>query len=202
MPRSTLAEKVAFLCTLHTQAEVARMLNASVRSVRRWKNEGVKPKRVETVRAVYQAANNARKSLQRQARKERAPLPRVAVPPRVKRVTRIDPSDPRARRRISSDTVAYDVRNMTVDQIRAILRYLRDTARIVRIIYRVPIGGTSIGGRDARGRKKTGRVYPKGGNASTEWERDFDMRSNAYIDELLSDVFAEHRRALYIMVVD
>jgi hypothetical protein len=81
---------------------------------------------------------------------------------------------------------------MSMQDIRAILRWLRDRDRIVRVIYKIPKGGTSLGGRD----------YLKGGQSSTEWEADFGMFTDDEIDAWMGDLFAGHRRMLYIMVAD
>lgn len=190
MARYSTRDKIALLSTVYTQKEIAARLRVSVRTVRRWKNEGVEPRKPPE--SLTRETANVHRQLRRAANKARAPLPRVPVPPKVARVQRLDPADPKLQRRIASDTVSYDVRNMTESDIRRVLRYLRDTDRIIRMIYKIPRGGTSLGGRD----------YPKGGQASTDWEADYGEFSNADIDGLLSQVFANSRRLLYIMVID
>jgi transcriptional regulator with XRE-family HTH domain len=190
--RRTVRDKVALLATRYTQKQIAEKLGVSTRTVRRWKNENVQPARVQTEAKLRSLAASVRKTLQAQARKARAPLPNVPVPPKARRVLRLDPSDPKLVRRIDSDTVSYDVRGMSMQDIRAILRWLRDRDRIVRVIYKIPKGGTSLGGRD----------YLKGGQSSTEWEADFGMFTDDEIDAWMGDLFAGHRRMLYIMVAD
>lgn len=190
MARYSTRDKIALLSTVYTQREIAARLGVSVRTVRRWKNEGVEPRRAPETLA--RETTNVHRQLRRAANKARAPLPRVPVPPKVRRVQRLDPSDPKLVRRIASDTVSYDVRNMSESDVRRVLRYLRDTGRIVRLIYKIPKGGTSLGGRD----------YPKGGQASTDWEADFGDFENDDIDAMMQNVYANSRRLMYIMVID
>jgi len=192
MRRYTVRDRVALLATRYTQKQIAEKLGVSVRTVRRWKNEGVTPHSVQAQAKLRSLATSVRKTLQTQARKARAPLPQVPVPPKARRVLRLDPSDPKLVRRIDSDTVSYDVRKMSEDDIRAILQWLRDRDRIVRAIYKIPKGGTSLGGRD----------YPKGGQSSTDWEADFGMFTDAEIDKWMGSMFAFKRSMLYIMVAD
>lgn len=192
MKRYSVRDRVALLATRYTQKQIAEKLGVSVRTVRRWKNENVQPARPETLEAIRKTAETVRRTLAREARKARAPLPKVAVPPKTARIQRLDPTDPKLVRRIDSDTVSYDVRGMSMQDIRAILRWLRDRDRIVRVIYKIPKGGTSLGGRD----------YLKGGQSSTEWEADFGMFTDDEIDAWMGELFAGHRRMLYIMVAD
>jgi len=159
----TTAQRVQLVRTGRTQAEAAQLLGVSVRTIRRWEREGVTPKDDSKLR---QASNNARRRLMRS--KGAGRVPALPVPPVTQRQKRIDPRDPRSStdpknaRRINADTVSHTVRGWSVEQIAQLLRWYAERNGQIRLVYRVPAGGTEY--------KNGGRVLSKATNSGTTWK--------------------------------
>lgn len=195
--RLTTAERVRVLTARATMAEAAQAIGVSVRTLRRWKNEGKEPGDADTRRKLVQASTRERAKILRAGRtgSDRYVVPPVPVAPPTHRVLWRDWNDPSGKRKIISDTIAHDIRNMTISDVQKLLRYYADRGAEIRFVYRVPIGGTSLGGKE----------YLKGGNASTMWKVLLPSMSE---DRLLSFIYDLHpsgitsqgRRLLYMMV--
>jgi hypothetical protein len=182
----TPRDYVFILSQTHTQAEIAKITGKSARTIRRIKadpNYNAKP---DTIKAVKKAGTRERNKLRtvdvkksiRQAnetiKKERynSELPKkprgkstyrapdVPVVPPSQRLTRLDPSDPKLKRRMWSDVISFDVEKLAIDHIIDLLIYYRDRLTYsVNIIYRVPRGKSSLGGQR----------YNKVGHSGTGW---------------------------------
>lgn len=196
--RLTTAERVRVLTARATMAEAAKAIGVSVRTLRRWKNEGKEPGDADTRRKLVQASTRERAKILRAGRtgSDRYEVPNVPVPPPTQRVRWRDREDPTGRRTVRSDTIAHDLRGMTIGDVLRLLRYYADRGAMIRIIYRVPKGGTSQGGRE----------YSRSANASTTWTV---LSANADTDKLLSLIYdlhpdgtaAQGRRLLQLMVL-
>lgn len=169
-----------------TQLEAAIFLQVSERTIRRIKNDPNHKVLKSTAARIEKNANVDRKrareidpdelkrradeTAEREHYKSRLPkkprghakieIPDIPVIPPVQRLTRIDPRDRKAERRMWSDVIAYDVQHTELkDVINLLYYYSRKRRAAFNIIYTVPKGGTSIGGK----------TYTKGGQSGTGW---------------------------------
>lgn len=178
-------------------AEVAKLVGVSERSLRRWKNEGVQPRDAGTAQRLTKTAAEARRRVRRAGARgaDRFVVPNVPVPPITKRIYWRADTDPPGKRTRRSDTISHDLRGLTIGDVLALLRYYAVRRGQIRFVYRVPKGGTSLGGRE----------YNKAINASTGWITLTPWLSD---DRLLGMMYDLHpsgttsqgRRLLYLMV--
>lgn len=180
------ADYVQQVLQTRTQKQAAEFLGIGERTLRRIKNiPGYQP-RETTIKRVAHAGERerARVSRVRVTQKLRGRgsfrVPKLRVIPPVKRQTRLDPRDKRLKRRMWSDTLAFDVRKLRGADLLELLQYYRDRGVPVNIIYRVPEGGRSLGGR----------TYPDGGRAGTGWES-----LEGWSDQELLDWIADIQKA-------
>jgi len=115
MPRRlTTRERVLQLSQRYTQAQIADKVGVSVRTVRRWKNEGVEPSRAENERALSKAVASVRGALRKRAARQGFEIPEEMrlIPEKFERMMRIDPMDPQRKRRIPYQSIEFDVRRL------------------------------------------------------------------------------------------
>lgn len=201
LPRRTTREQVLTLLIERTQVQVAKMLGVSVRTIRGWKNEGVKPSKANAV------------ILSRVVRDERVKIKKrqlsffVKHDKSGKKVPRAIPFVPMAiqitgSRRVYrdfvtnevylSDNVFYAVDKLNENDILKILVRLRDSRKYdgFYLICDVPEGGTSPGGRD----------YLQGGRFGSQPE-DFLTRTGLRRTEDLYEIIdynARHNAEGYV----
>lgn len=200
-------------------ADVAKLLNVSIRTARRWKNENVKP---------APKSKRAASKLQREASREvrRIAATQVADRKKHKGAVRLDrsklPTIPKHHRRklkrykfdrakgkttatgeeYESNWANYDVRGWRFDEIAALLVQVWQAGRAFQFIYEVPAGGMlpKSGGKPGRKVKKTTRmstapIDPR----AFEDEGGIVEWLSRYID---FEVGMKGRRMLYIAVDD
>jgi hypothetical protein len=86
--------------------------------------------------------------------------------------------------------VNYDVSTLDVRALFDFLRGLREQEARIQIIYKVPKGGTSLGGRD----------YPKGGRANTgSVDLSEDMTDSDLWDETMGPLHEHPGKPLRIL---
>lgn len=189
----TVQDKVLTVLQRHTQAEAARLMGVSPRTIRRWKNENVQPCESYSKRLTHEAARE-RRTIERygSAPSQNFEPPKLRVPVPAARQTRRDPSDKSGKKKIPSDTIIFDVRKLRPADIAALVTHYRKRKGSFRVILRLPPNKIS---------KKFG-AYPKGQrNVSTQWEFMEQFRNEqqvgAYLDGLRRDGIIS-----YIVVTD
>jgi hypothetical protein len=172
MPRRTqysIVERIMILAQRHTQKEIARMLNIGERTVRRWKNEGVQPSTKEREQRLTRAAADER----RRVMKGPDALTVKVLPPHQRK----------------GDSTYYDLRRINFQQKVDILKALQERSQYVRLVIRVPVGGT-----DYRGRK-----LKDGGYFSSQWE-DLSGLTEPDIADLIQKI-GDHRFVHQVVTV-
>jgi len=182
-----------------TKTELARRLGVSRSTVRRWLNDESKPAPItldrmeKTLRKEYK---RVRSISDRSNRAERATPPPMAIPFAGRRmmIKERDIYGEETGRKILSEWVNYPVFDYDRRAVFDLLRGLRDSGAVVQFIYRVPRGGTSLGGREYKG----------GGRSSTgPLKLSEDMGdAELYENTLLAFDDAPGLRLLYVAVVD
>jgi transcriptional regulator with XRE-family HTH domain len=111
-----------------SQAAIARRLGASVRSVRRWKNEGVTPSDKAASRLARAAADVGRKlrAHNRRISRGRQPVPDRPLPRGIRRKLKQYDQGKDTGRTYEAEWVNYPVRGMGIDDVIAILESLYD----------------------------------------------------------------------------
>lgn len=147
--------------------EVARELHVSERTLRRWKNEGVKPSasKAGSVEHLVKQSAKVRRRVVARAKREGFDLSDVPVPVDAKRIQRIDPYDPDRKRRIPSDTVELSSRARTDTNkwVELLIRYRdRQNRKRARAAFRSVV--IMHGSFESEGRMR------RGGPTMTEWE--------------------------------
>lgn len=158
------AERILTVLQTRTQKQAAVYLGVSVRTVRRWKNEGVEPVE-DNRRVLVKASGLARRALirrgeyepktvvrltdrekvttildadERKRARHIVPKTRVIFPSQ--RQSRVDPRTAHLNRKkwryVPSDTVIFDVHKGTVESITDLLEVYRPESRGFRLIYR------------------------------------------------------------------
>lgn len=172
-----------------SKSELARRLGVSRSSITRWL-EGKEPKAetLERIRAPLQKTyTRVRERATAQNRRVKAKLPPMAIPFQAKR-QKIKDRDPITRKVIPgkfiySDWLNIDVQHYTIDAIFDLLRSLRDASEIIQIVYRVPRGGTSLGGRE----------YRAGGNSATSMQQITPRLGDAELWERTLGAIYDHK---------
>lgn len=192
MAQRSLADSLVILVRKGlTVAKIAKRYGVSERTIRRWKNQGVQPNTVNrrsVVPHILRDKNTEIRRLRAVAKRSGAVFPDVPVPVVTERIQRRDALKPDTF--VDSDSVFYHVKGYSARDIFELMRLLRNEKKIVRIIYKVPKGGTSLGGRE----------YAKGGRTSTDWERFYSEFSDDDLFGLIETVRPE--RFIYIATLD
>lgn len=102
------------------------MLNVHHKTVQRWLAETNEIKK--NVPLLVKAAAKERATIRRKARKEGYSPPQVAVQPPSRRMTRIDPFDPKGERLIWDTQIAYEVKVLPEEDMLGILGEYRRRA--------------------------------------------------------------------------
>lgn len=184
-----------------TKRELARILGVSPRTVGRWLADESKPRAdtLERLRPTLQKQHaKSRRVAERLNRKADAdpPFTQIPVAGVRKMIAERDIEGNKTGREYSSDWVNYDVSTLDTRALFDFLRGLAERGAKVQIVYKVPKGGTSLGGRD----------YPNGGQASTgAVDLDPEMGDSALWDETLGPLH-EHPgkplRTVWIAVLE
>lgn len=183
----TLPDQLTILNERYTQRELAKKFRVSDRTIRRWKNENGAPSAAhrKTQARIAKASSATRRELLAQGRSKvqdfKIPVS-VRVPPKLHRITRIDPRDPKRRRRILSDTLDADVSRLRPFDIYALLVAYRDKANRER-----RRAGFRLMVRMAEQFESGGMVRPAGGRTMTRWE-EFNDWEDDEIAEYLSEI--------------
>jgi transcriptional regulator with XRE-family HTH domain len=171
--RYSTRDKIVALSQRFTQAQIARKLRVSERTIRRWKNEGVEPSKTKTasVAKLQSQFERERKRVAQSLERDRAK--HRGAPRLEKRVAVLPIPERRAIRQYrggkwtgkyrESDWLNYDVSRLSFAEVHALVVALRDQGRVVQLIYRIPKGGRYP--RDERGRP--GRVVDKATKVGT-----------------------------------
>ena len=142
-----------------TKSELARRLGVSRSSVTRWLAGGVPSDatRQRIGSALRRDYQRVKRTAERINRRAKAAPPEQAIPIAGKRtmINERDRYGDETGRQIPSDWVNYDVSTYDVQTIFDFLRGMAKMRRGIQIVYRVPAGGTSLGGREYT---KTGRA--------------------------------------------
>lgn len=183
------------------QSELARRLGVSRRTVGRWLNDEAKPsprtlERIEgTLRAEYKRVTAATRRINRHFKADPPPM---AIPFAGERrmVRERDMYGKETGKEFASDWVNYDVGDYDIKAIFDLLRGLRERGSAIQIVYRVPKGGTSLGGREYKG----------GGRASTTPQEINPEWSDSELWERTIGPLHDHPgaklRVLYIAVLE
>jgi len=124
----SLADALTVQSQQFTQRELAKRYRISTRTIRRWKNEGGTPAAFHD-RVANRILKDGRATRRRMVRQHGEAIPPgVAVPPPIRRITRIDPSDPKRKRRVASDTLEADTEKLRADDLLQLLIGYRDRA--------------------------------------------------------------------------
>jgi transcriptional regulator with XRE-family HTH domain len=181
-----------------TKAELARRLGVSARTVSRWLNDEAKPspetmQRIDkTLRKEYK---RVRDTADRINRHFDARPPRMAIPIAGERrmLHKYDRYGKDTGELEASDWVNYDVRTYDVQTIFDMLRGLKEKRRVIQLIYKIPKGGTSLGGKE----------YEGGGRSSTEITRLNPSWGDAELWERTLGPLQDNRlKLLYVAVLD
>lgn len=119
-------ERVMSILQFHTQKEAAVIVGVSERTIRRWKNEGVKP-------TLQHFDSLKLESIKIRQKARRQGAPNVAIPPRVIK---------------RKDSLYLQVSKEKQKEQFNILKALRQQQGLVRFVIKVPKGGSSPGGRE------------------------------------------------------
>lgn len=175
-----------------TQKSLSNRLSVSERTIRRWKNEGVKPRSSGVFSRVVKLASVEKKRLRSRAKRAGVELPDISLPPDTKKLYWRDPNDDT--REFESDTVSYDVHRFDTDYIIELLRYLRDERYAIRLVYKVPAGQPEYSRSSGRS-----TIAAKTVRAGTIWERDWHVFTNVEIDAYVADLSVY--KILYVMAI-
>jgi hypothetical protein len=154
--RTSARAKLVLLAQTYTTREIARMIGAGERSVRRWKNEGKEPRKpvvAKRLQKVYaREAETVRRELRRDKIAHPSAHPKAEHLPPVRGVRRMLKERVINRktgeavatgREVVSSWINYDVRGWNVREIHALLVSLWEAGgnRDVQFIYEIPKGG-------------------------------------------------------------
>lgn len=151
-------ERVLTVLRGRTQKEAAKILRVSPRTIRRWKNEDVRPSN-DYDKRLSRVAARERDRIRRDYKDRGEDLPPGGYIPeghrrRLKNYVRGKPDGTYR----DSEWLNYNVAEMTLQEILDLIKWGRDQGyTALQVIYHVPKGGTSLGGRE----------YKKAGNAMT-----------------------------------
>jgi transposase len=213
--RYTLRDKLVTLSQAYTQKQIAKQLGVSDRTIRRWKNEGVKPAVAlpEIRGSLYnlQASfERERKRLTKMLREDRRKHPGA---PKLDKVLRILPPGHRRKlreykagretgKKRDSEWINYDTAKLDFDEIFQLVQALRDEGRIVQLIYHIPKGARYP--RDSRGRvgkpvSKPVRVGTPPLDLSNMDDGDLQEFLLRYVD---AEYTSKSRRIVYVSALD
>lgn len=199
----------------YTQADIAGKLGVSTRTIRRWKNEGVRPAeyRPEILAAekrLQREFERERKRVAAEAGRDRRAHPNA---PRLEKKLRVLPEGHRRQLKVyergrdtgrtrSSEWINYDVRAWNVREIFDVVKALRDEGRIIQLVYKIPKGARYP--RDARGRP--GKVVTKTTRTGSPPLDLSNLDDGELMDFLLQYVDAEKgpkaRSLVYVSALD
>lgn len=188
------------------------MVGKSVRTIRRWKNEGVEPSRARpgAIKRLQESFELEHKRVARAQARDRRAHPGA---PRLEKKVRVLPQGmrralneyvggKRTGRLVESDWINFDVRRQSIEDIHALVRALRDDGRIVQLVYRIPKGGRYP--RDSRGR--AGKVVSKSTRAGSPPLDLSNLDDGDLMEFLLQYTDAEpgpkSRQILYVAALD
>jgi transcriptional regulator with XRE-family HTH domain len=180
----------------YSQREAAQRIGVSERTIRRWKNEGVEPVNEFIALSLRDEFGTVKRAIKRRnLRETRGYEPiETEVPLLAERqlLQQRDKFGELTGERYDSDWVNYNVSRLDNKDILDALKLLRDRGETVQIIYRIPPGGTSPGGR----------TFPKGGRGSTGAE-DLTGRTDFELwHDLLAPIVQRNLRVKWIGVID
>lgn len=188
----TTADRVLTVLQTRTQVQAAKYLGVSERTIRRWKNEGVQPLRPHR-KTLVEKSGSARHSLVRRARREGARVLGGSIPVPVERVMKLDPFDPKRKRRIVSDTLMYRIGKTSRAGILEIMKSLRGTGSLFRLVMDLKPGLPD----------SKGKVHRKKHRYSTAWDsidRD-ELTLDAELLRILDDEL-ESAYPVYLVVAE
>jgi len=139
-----------------TKTELSKRLGVSRRTVGRWLNGESKPRvdyagRIDKVlRTEYKRVRAAAKRINRHFDAE-PPEQLIPIAGERRTIAERDAYGDATGRMIASDWVNYDMSGYDIRAMFDFLRGLRALERVIQIIYSIPAGGTSLGGREYRG---------------------------------------------------
>jgi hypothetical protein len=148
---------------------------------------------VDRAEATREHQHSNKKLLSKDKERARVHVPKaIKVVPPVQRLTRIDPSDPKLKRRKWADTISFDVRKMKLDDVRGVLEAYRNVPGAqINIVYATP-GGTP--------------AYPRAKQSASGWERvggmkqkrqNIPARSKDYVEKTLIQASLQARGKKY-----
>lgn len=182
MAKAKLTLDVALRTALidNTQRGLARKLGVSPRTVGRWLRGESKPREPGRVmRKVSPMHYSIRRKIEAEnatytgADKIKAPQTAVPVLGHRAEINARDEYGRPTGEKILSDWVNFNVSRMDVRAQFDVLRALRERGAIVQLVYDVPAGGTSLGGREyaRKSRAATGLIQLSRGMSDSElWE--------------------------------
>jgi transcriptional regulator with XRE-family HTH domain len=181
-----------------SKAELGRRLGVSAKTVSRWLADESKPD-PKTMQRIEQSLHKEYKRVSSEAKRINrhfdARPPEMAIPIVGERrmLKERDSMGRDTGREVPSDWVNYDVRTYDVQTIFDLMRGLRDKRAIIQLIYKIPRGGTSLGGKEYKG----------GGRSTTEIIRLNRSWGDAELWENTIGPLQDNRLTLlYVGVID
>lgn len=158
-----------------TQKQAAKLLGVSERTIRRWKNEGVKPLSTNDHKLSLVSSR-----IRKRERRHGAPnLP--VIPPTQRRKLREYQNGKWTGKYKWSDWLTHDVRKFSNDDIFTLLQVLRDQKATVQFLVKVVVRGDS--GRISRTFHYRSKIYYLGNYTDIDLWELIDELITVYEDE-------------------